>query len=117
MTRGRWAPATFWLCSTLAIAGDAGAVAVVAIPEADAGALDEAVRAQILAARAAAVALAAEAPLRPAALASALGELGQVYQAYELDSLARECYDRALEIAGYDADWLYLSALLAADAG
>ena len=65
-----------------------------------------------------ALAAAAKDPATPAVkLADAYGLMGQIYQAYSLDSPARECYLNATRLAPKDFRWAYLLGKLHERAG
>ncbi|HVS66472.1 MAG TPA: tetratricopeptide repeat protein [Thermoanaerobaculia bacterium] len=58
-----------------------------------------------------------EAGIEGRELGAVFGELGQLYHAYELGEAAAACYERAIGLAGDDARWSYLSALLLEETG
>ena len=74
--------------------------------------LETDVRAQLVSAQNALTAAARDPGTPDAALSEAYGMTGQIYQAYSLNSPARECYLNASRLTPKDFRWVYLLAKL-----
>lgn len=74
--------------------------------------LETDVREQLVSAQNALAAAARDAGTPAAALSEAYGMTGQIYQAYSLNSQARECYLNASRLTPKDFRWVYLLAKL-----
>ncbi len=77
-------------------------------PSPDLRGLEPAVASQLAEARAALVALLADAKSTPAARSSEWGTLGQLYHAYGLFDAAAVCYREATRLAPAEMQWFYL---------